>query len=152
MSDFNKTTSTSDLSGVSSEQLFTELTPEQAAVIEGGVFLLVDGIQAIRAGADGFPSGKDDTYITVNGQRLTGEIGMSTGDYASVNRGIGFDGSARLELFDADGFLNGKDDNMGGFTVTGPTNGPAIARVSGSGSTYDVYYRVFAWETKNQAE
>lgn len=143
MSNFDKTTSTSDVSSVGSEQLLTELTPEQAAIIEGGAFLIVDGLQAIKAGADGFLSGKDDTYLTVNGRQLGGEIGFTTGQYSTVNLGTGFENSARVELFDADSGLNGKDDNLGGFTVTGvPTTGQVITRVSGSGSTYDVYYRV----------
>lgn len=143
MSNFDKTTSTSDVFSVGSEQLLTELTPEQAAVIEGGAFLIVDALQAITAGADGFPSGNDDTYITVNGQRLGGEIGFTTGQRSDIGLGAAFGNSARVELFDADSGFNGKDDNLGGFTVTGgPTVGQAITRVSGSGSTYDVYYRV----------
>ncbi|WP_100904466.1 hypothetical protein [Nostoc flagelliforme] len=147
MSNFDKTTSTSDISSVGSEQLFTELTPEQAAVIEGGValFLIVDGLQAIKAGADGFPSGNDDTYLTVNGRQLGGEIGFTTGQYSTIGLGatFGIGNSARVELFDADSGFNGKDDNLGGFTVTGTTNGQVKTRVSGSGSIYDVYYRVF---------
>ncbi|MBD2449670.1 hypothetical protein H6G76_21365 [Nostoc sp. FACHB-152] len=125
------------------EQLLTELTPEQAATLEGGLFLLVDGFQAINAGADTFNG--DDTYITVNGQRLAGAYdGVSTGQFIAVNRGLGVSDFANVDLFDEDdGFLSGSDDYLGGFTVTGVTNGQAVTRVSGGGSTYDVYYRAF---------
>lgn len=45
MSKFNKMTFNSDLSGIDSEQMFTELTPEQAAVIEGGAnFLFIESL------------------------------------------------------------------------------------------------------------
>ncbi|MEH2295630.1 hypothetical protein [Nostoc sp.] len=138
----NKKTLNSDLSGIDDEQLFTQLTFEEGAVIEGGGgILFIDQLQAINAGADTF--GDDDTYITVNGSKLWGPGGFSTGQTSGVNRGLGVDFPASIALFDEDGGFNGDDDYLGGFTVNGPTNGTAIARVSGSGSTYDVYYRVF---------
>ena len=120
--------------------LLTELTDEQAATVEGGLFLLITGLQAIKAGAD--LVGNDDTYLTVNGSKLWGSQDFSTGTYRSVNRGLDVGSSGRIELFDQDGWFNGDDDNMGGFTVSSATNG-ARARVSGSGSTYDVYYQAF---------
>lgn len=123
------------------DQLVTELTSEQAAVVEGGAKqVFIRKIQAIRAGAD--TVGADDTYITVNGSKMFGPRGMSTGNTASVNRGVGFSGSATVSLFDQDGFLNGADDFMGSFSVSSVTRGTQVARVSGSGSTYDVFYRV----------
>ncbi|MBD3884668.1 hypothetical protein IFO70_23300 [Phormidium tenue FACHB-886] len=123
------------------DQLFTDLTAEQAAVVEGGAKLLsVRKIQAIRAGADTF--GADDTYLTINGEKVFGPRGMSTGNTATVNRAVEFSGSATISLFDEDGFLNGDDDFMGSFSVSQATQGTQRARVSGGGSTYDVYYRV----------
>ncbi|MHC5775636.1 hypothetical protein [Nostoc sp.] len=138
----NKRTSNSDLACIDDEQLFAQLTPEEGAVIEGGAFLLIDQLQAIKADADTF--GDDDTYITVNGSKLWGPDSFSTGQTSGVNRGLGVDFPARIELFDEDGGFNGSDDSLGGFTINGSTNGAAaIARVSGGGSIYDVYYRVF---------
>ncbi|MBE9106911.1 hypothetical protein IQ229_18860 [Nostoc cf. edaphicum LEGE 07299] len=141
MLDINKKTSSSDIYSIDNEQLFAQLTPEEGAVIEGGGFLLIEQLQAINADADTF--GDDDTYITVNGSKIWGPNGFSTGQTFVVNRGLGVDLPARIELFDEDGFLNGSDDSLGGFTVFGATNGTARARVSGGGSTYDVYYRAF---------
>lgn len=141
MLNIKKTTANRDLSCADNQQMFAEITPQQAETVEGGAFLLINSIQAIKAGAD--LVGKDEAYITVNGGRIFGPKGMDSGDSANVNRGLGFDGSARIELFDEDGFFNGSDDNMGGFTVSGATNGQVRRRVSGSGSTYDVFYQVF---------
>jgi hypothetical protein len=138
MSDFDKITSTSDLSGASSEQLFTELTPEEAAVVEGGLYITIDQIQAIRAGADTFSA--DDTYITINGSKIWGENSMSSGQSRTVNRGTNVPGSsARVQLFDAD--WPDDDDSLGGFTAYNTNFQTAVTRVSGGGSTYDVYYR-----------
>ncbi|MEH2417296.1 hypothetical protein [Nostoc sp.] len=137
----NKKTINSDLCSIDEEQLFAQLTPEEGAVIEGGGFLLIEQLQAIKANADTFDD--DDTYITVNGSKLWGTEGFSTGKTSGVNRGLGVNFPTRIELFDEDGGFNGSDDSLGGFTVNGATNGTAIARVSGSGSIYDVYYRVF---------
>ncbi|MEH2211417.1 hypothetical protein [Nostoc sp.] len=140
MLDFDKTTS--NLSRLSLENLFTELTSEQSSAIEGGGFLLIDGFQIINAGADS--TSGDDPYITVNGQTLAGRFDdVGTGQYIAVNRGLGFDGLANVNFFDYDDFFNGGDDYLGGFTVTGATNGQNVTQVSGGGSTYDVYYRVF---------
>jgi hypothetical protein len=132
------------ITSISNEQLFTELTSEEAAVIEGGAFVLIEKIQAIKANAD--LVGKDDTYITIGGQKIWGDRGMGTGDSAVVNLGVGFNNQTTVALFDKDPKVLGigNDDPMGSFTVSGATNGTAIRRVSGSGSTYDVYYQAFA--------
>jgi hypothetical protein len=105
-------------------------------------FLLIDSIQAVVADADTF--GDDDTYITVNGARIFGPAGLGSGQSRSVNRGLGVMGTARVELFDEDGLFNGADDSLGGFTISQPTNNEVkVQRVSGSGSTYNVFYRAF---------
>jgi len=123
------------------EQLFSELTPAEAAVVEGGFRLTIDRIQAIKAGAD--LVGADDTYITVNGTKIWGNASMTTGQARNVKRGYtGPGSSAQVQLFDSD--WPSRDDSMGGFTA-GNTNGALRrVRVSGSGSTYDVYYRGYA--------
>jgi hypothetical protein len=124
-------------------ELLTDLTVEQASIVEGGLFLYIQGIQAITAGADSF--GDDDTYISYTDSRgkktALGETGMSSGEYKDVSFGTPVFGTGSIQLFDSDW---GRDDSLGGFRVTGPTNGQVVQRVSGSGSTYDVFYSVFA--------
>jgi hypothetical protein len=122
------------------EQLFSELTPAEAAVVEGGLRLTIDRIQAIKANADFI--GPDDTYITVNGTRLWGEHSMSTGQTRDVNRSFTGPGSSlNVQLFDAD---PGNDDRLGGFNAVNTAGVQRRVRVSGSGSIYDVYYRATA--------
>ena len=122
------------------EQLFSELTPAEAAVVEGGLRLTIDRIQAIKAGADFL--NRDDTYITVNGTKIWGEQNMSTGQIRNVNRSFTGSGSSlRVELFDAD---PGNDDRLGGFNAVNTRGVERRVRVSGSGSTYDVFYRATA--------
>ncbi|MCC5617438.1 hypothetical protein LC605_20585 [Nostoc sp. CHAB 5836] len=123
---------------ITQEQFLTDLTPEEASVIEGGKFVLIEKIQAIKADADFI--GKDDTYITIGGRKIWGAKSFSTGQARTVNRGRTFGSSTVVALFDED---LGNDDPLGSFTVSGLTNG-SIVRVSGSGSRYDVYYRVTA--------
>jgi len=122
------------------EQLFSELTPAEAAVVEGGLRLTIERIQAIRADADTI--GPDDTYITVNGRKIWGDFSMTTGQSRAVNRTLTPSGpSARVELFDAD---PGNDDRLGGFNAVNTRGVLTRERVSGSGSIYDVYYRATA--------
>ena len=121
------------------EQLFTELTPEQAAVVEGGLFIHIERLDAIKAGADTLS--KDDTYIKINGEKIWGKESFRTGQKRDVNRGLSVDSSfARVTLFDQD---FGDDDYLGGFTAYNTSGSERRAQVSGSGSTYDVYYRAF---------
>jgi hypothetical protein len=122
------------------EQLFTELTPAEAAVIEGGLRLVIDRIQAINAGADSLSA--DDTYITVNGTKIWGEFSMNTGQTRSVNRTRTVPGSwARVALFDAD--WPDSDDRLGAFDARNTNGVLTRAQVNGSGSIYDVYYRAY---------
>jgi len=124
-------------------QLFTELTPEEAAFIEGGLSLNIERITAIRTGAD--TVGRDDVYINANGNKIWGGkkgVGMRAGDSKSVNATFEFDGSATIDLFDRD---PGRDDFLGSFTVNSVTNGTSTATVStglGSVSEYKVFYTV----------
>jgi hypothetical protein len=121
------------------EQLFSELTPAEAAVVEGGVRVVIDRIQALRAGAD--PVGADDTYITVNGVKIWGDYSMTTGQTRFVGKSYTAPGSsAQVRLFDDDPWPN-DDDLIGGFTAVNTNGVLKPIRVSGGGSTYDVYYR-----------
>ncbi len=123
------------------EPLFSELTPTEAAVVEGGIRLKIVRIQAIRAATDN--SGPDDTYITVNGAKIWGNFSMMTGQSRTVNKTLRPSGSsARVELFDDD--PGSGDDSMGGFTASNTSGVLTRVRVSGGGSTYDVFYRGYA--------
>lgn len=131
------------------QELFTNLSSEQAAVVEGGLTVTIHSIQCLKAGADGFFSGKDDTFITSPdsgfienpGVTATRVMSMDSGDSRTVNRTWrNFKNSLRIDLFDSDGPLGNSDDHMGGFTA-GSTGGQIFSkRVSGSGSRYRIFY------------
>ena len=127
------------------QNLCTDLTDEQASTVQGGLFVVIDKIQNIKAGADsnsGALGGADDTYVTINGNKVF-EGKFQTGDTREVGIGREAGDVASIRLFDEDGVLRGQDDPLGGFTVSSPTSGTKIATVSGSGSVYEVYYQAF---------
>ena len=123
------------------KQLFTELTPEEGAVVEGGIGVLhIHKIKAINAGADfSWPFGNpDDTYIEVDGLQVWGTNAMNNNDVRIVNFTDVYVGSIDVQLWDKDW---GPDDFLGGFTAQPGDNfldAPRI--VDGSGSKYAVYY------------
>ena len=119
------------------EQLFTELTAEQSAIVEGGKWLTIHDIKAEKAGAD--YGSADDTYIKINNQKVWGENSMITGTYRNVNVSRSFSDYASVSLFDEDW---GADDFMGNFVVS--DLGEGYRTVSGGGSTYTIHYTVSA--------
>lgn len=141
MSNINTVISNSD------EQLFTELTSEEGAVIEGGAQLILYNATAVRARADGnWNEGNGtDLYFVVNGLRLPGTYNdVDTGEVVNINRTINFTGTATTRLFDDDG-SSSADDYLGGFTVgSTSTNGTRTVRVSGGNSIFDILYSVIA--------
>ena len=126
------------------EELFTELTAEEGSVIEGGAWLYLESATAIKAGADFGWSNGDDVYARINGTTTRQTNDVDTGETANFFEWRLFiSGVVSIDLFDNDLWPN-SDDNLGGFTVgSNPTNGSVTRRISGSGSTYDVTYRVY---------
>ncbi|MDZ7950493.1 hypothetical protein [Nostoc sp. DedQUE09] len=121
-------------------QLFTELTPAEAAIIEGGRRVILDKVQCIKSGADGFLN-SDDLFIKIGDDRVWGPRSIDDGDIKNLdNIGRDFSGTITISLRDQDPF--NPDDPVGSFTVSSPTNGLVTKRVTGSGSTYDVTYKV----------
>lgn len=121
------------------QELFTELSNEEGSVIQGGYTVTLEKIVAINAGADN--GSKDDLYVKIGGNKIGPEHDMGTGDTAYYNISVEYQTQTNIDLFDADGWLN-PDDHIGTVTAMGFTYGTYIQRVSGSGSTYDVYYNV----------
>jgi hypothetical protein len=131
-----------------SESLFTELTTDQAQMLEGGKRIDILQVRCIQAGADG--GDFEELFFTINGQnfRLGNPISMKAGSVANGGVGVSFfNGTANVSLFDKDGsgtFGNptAGADFVGGFSASSNTNGSQTRRVSGSGSIYEVTYRV----------
>lgn len=121
------------------EQLFTELTPEQASVIEGGKTLRLYSIKANKAGAD--PVGNDEPYIIFKGNKVwSGSMG--TGDFRAINKGgLTFQGTETISLYDDDASPN-RDDLIKSFLINSPTGKPTSIILEGSGSSYTLNYEV----------
>jgi hypothetical protein len=135
MSNINTAIYTSD------EQLFTQLTPEEGAVIEGGATLLLHKATALRASSDPLPGiNGDDPYFRVNGDKVFGTKNVKTGDTFQINKFYQFSGTAVIDSFDGD--LGNPDDYLGSFKVKNPTNGMKSTIIEGSDSRYRVFYTV----------
>ncbi len=124
-----------------SDSLFTELTADQAQMLEGGKRIDILTVRCIKAGADraGTP---DELFFTINGQdpSFGRTISMQTGGVANVGVSANFNGTANVSLFDKD--TSSGNDLVGSFSASSNTNGSQTRRVSGSGSIYEVTYRV----------
>lgn len=130
---------------VLSESLFTELTADQAQMLEGGKRIDILTVRCIKAGADG--GSFEELFFTINGQnfRLGNPLSMQAGVTANGGVSANFNGTANVSLFDKDG--NGTFGNptagadfVGSFSAS--SNGTQTRRVSGSGSEYEVTFRV----------
>ncbi|MEH2352606.1 hypothetical protein [Nostoc sp.] len=126
---------------VAQEQLFTNLTPEEAAIIEGGYSLYVSSIVCLKDGADTFS--QDDVYANVTVDEISSSLnvgGMSAGDGKNLGWEFNFFENAEISFFDSDS--PDSDDALGGFSVFGPTNGIQRTTIAGGGSRYRVSYSV----------
>jgi hypothetical protein len=121
------------------ESLFTELTADQAQMLEGGKRIEILFVRCIKAGADS--DGSDELFFDINNQKFlrNNPIDLRTNGVANVGVGANFNGTAHVSLFDKDGTFGA--DFVGGFSTS--SNGQQTQRVSGGGSIYDVTYRVF---------
>jgi hypothetical protein len=84
------------------EQLFTDLTSKDAAIIEGGAYRLLT-IECLRA-TDGFGDA-DEPYINAGGKKVWSGS-MQKGSTAKINKTIS---GNRVSLYDADPWPNDDD-------------------------------------------
>ncbi len=135
------------------DQLFTEVSSEQAAVVEGGLQVLLTSIRSIRSVADGV-DGTDDLFIrygrngdasAVNGPDLTfaRPKGMKTGNFANISTGSSRSGAVDVELFDKDG--GSRRQLIGRFNVSRAGRGTrTVSAANGSfGSIYEITFNAF---------
>ncbi|WP_373538745.1 hypothetical protein [Chamaesiphon sp.] len=117
-----------------SESLFTELTADQAQMLEGGKRINILLVRCIKAG-----NGSDKLFFTINGENVMfgRTLSMQAGSVANVGVGANFDGKAFVGLFDK----NSSSSSVGSFGSTN-NNGTRTRQVSGGGSLYEVTYQV----------
>jgi hypothetical protein len=136
--------SSNNLISTLDSQLFTELSTEQAAVVEGGLSQVqILTVRCVKAGADS--DGTDEVFASFNGtdSNFGRPITMRTGSVANFGQSGGSGNSIRVALFDKDGSNRNSADFLGGFTVSSAVRNPQTRRISGSGSTYEVTFRAF---------
>ncbi len=119
------------------EQLFTELTPEEGAVIEGGVTFELLGIDVIKR------KKQNDLYVNFNGTRMFGiKNNVKTGYDDETNNPVSFDYRGRLEIWDADrGIFSSKDDRLGSWSISNEP-GTYSETAKGKGYEYRLDFRI----------
>jgi hypothetical protein len=110
------------------ESLFTELTADQAEMLEGGKRIDILLVRCIQAS-----NGSDQLSFAVNNNNVGSTIGIQTGGVANVGASANFNTTASVRLFD-------RGSSLGVFRTN--SIGQQTRRVSGGGSIYDVTYRV----------
>lgn len=121
-------------------QLFTELTPEQASIVEGGAWLQIGALYSEYTGAD--PDSGDDAYIEVNGKKLWGTKEFNGKMSYSVDKGIFFKDYAFINVIDKDDSSN----QLVGYGHMSEHNnlGSWVKLNSANGSQYWIYYQMTA--------
>jgi hypothetical protein len=114
------------------ESLFTELTANQAEMLEGGKRINILLVRCIQAGG-----GSDNLSFDINFERQNRKFFMKTDSVANVGIGVNFDGTANVRLHDNHSRVRLP---IGGFITS--INGTRTQRVSGGSSIYDVTYQV----------
>ena len=119
------------------EQVFTELTPEEGAVVEGGVKFELLGIDVIKR------KKQNDLYVNFNGTRMFGiENNIGSGYYDETKNPVYFDSRGRLEIWDADrGLFSSKDDRLGSWSISN-TPGTYSHTAKGKGYEYRLDFRI----------
>jgi hypothetical protein len=123
------------------EQLFTELTSEEAAVIEGGKRITLSRIKCVKANMDSPAwANSDDVYIKLGDQTVWGPRSMDDGHEIDLE-GIGknFNHSIGVSLWDSD---PGFDDEIGSWGVGGGSG--TLEFKNANGSKYLLTYQVTA--------
>jgi hypothetical protein len=117
-----------------SESLFTELTADQAQMLEGGKRIDILLVRCIQAGG-----GSDNLSFDINFERQNRKIFMQTNSVSNVGISANFDGTANVRLHDNHSRVR---IPIGGFSDSTVSNSSKTVRVNGGSSIYDVTYRV----------
>lgn len=135
------------------EQLFTELAPEQAAILEGGLRVQLTRLECLQAGDSDGANITDEVFAQYNGvdaNALNGDLSfgrptnLNTGQAANIFSLGGSSGTSatRVRLLDKDGPNRALADSIGSFLVT--NSGFQQTRVIGFGNgRYRVTFNAF---------
>ena len=102
------------------QSLCTELTDEQASIVQGGKKLRIKSITALKAGSDpgnflGLGGSADDLFLTIDGKRKSiGEFDTGDSKHVNIVREVGSE--AIVRFWDKDG--DGPADPVGSMHIT----------------------------------
>lgn len=117
-------------------ELFTDLTQEQSATVEGGAVFTLHSVYAANA------KKQDDLYIKFEGEKIFGTRDMDRGDFVRVERSDFFEKQSFLSFYDKDKGLFRSNDYLGGKWISVRPTSYGRARVAGNGYDYTAYYSV----------
>jgi hypothetical protein len=106
------------------EQLFTELTPEEGAVIEGGATLTLHSVYAHN------PQKLEALHLTFNGKTIFSN--------SEITESVDFQGWGLLKFYDDD---NWSRDYLGDMPIS-DRPGSVRTQLGGSGYRYILHYSV----------
>lgn len=115
------------------EQLFSEVSPEQAAIVEGGLRVQLLSLRCLAAGG-----GSDQVFATFNGVRGSLTQSMVKGSVANFGDAGGSSSRVKVRFFDES---NG-NAFVGGFNADARVSqgNPRSVIIVGNGSRYQVTY------------
>jgi hypothetical protein len=120
------------------EQLFADLTPEEAAIVKGGATLYIKRIHAVRLTTDDRFSGKDEPYIRVDGIKVWGPTGINQGEILGVYQYHAVGRYSTIQLWEDDLRY---DDRMGTLGLFRAGIGfDKLATFKGKGGEYRIRY------------
>jgi hypothetical protein len=131
------------LTNIHNEQLFADLTPEEAAVVKGGTTatLNIKRIHAIRLTTDDRLSGKDEPYIRVSGDKVWGPTGINQGEILGVYHLRGVGSNATIQLWEDDPLY---DDGLGTLSLFRKGFGLDLLHTfKGKGGEYRIRYDLY---------
>ena len=117
-------------------ELFTDLTQEQSATVEGGAVFTLHSVFAANA------KKQDDLYIKFEGEKIFGTRDMDSRDFVRVEKSDFFYGKSFLSFYDKDKGIFNSDDYLGGQWISDSPISNGQARVTGKGYDYIVNYSV----------
>ncbi|MBI4781736.1 MAG: hypothetical protein HY785_10440 [Oscillatoriophycideae cyanobacterium NC_groundwater_1537_Pr4_S-0.65um_50_18] len=130
------------------DQLFTEVSTEQAAVVEGGLQVVLTSIRCIRAGGGSdqvFASFNGNAASVLNGPDLTASRPkvMTAGASSNIfTKGIGTNPAIGVVVRLRDKSAPQGKTSLGGFTIRQPGSGKRAFQLNGS--SYEVGFLAFA--------
>ncbi|MBW4515812.1 MAG: hypothetical protein KME11_11355 [Timaviella obliquedivisa GSE-PSE-MK23-08B] len=115
------------------EQLFTEVLPEQAAIVEGGLRVQLLQLRCLEAGG-----GSDRVFATFNGTDTSfgATKTMRKGSVANFSQAGGSGAKVTVRLRDK----SNNNASLGSFVVSGINGNSQKRTISGNGSRYEVTF------------